>query len=254
MADPTGTTNAAKIADIPLEMFKGSPLANYYDYFYSSADAYIYISSVQDQIERNLEDLPFLSISYSVEQPQKPIYGFWDRTARAFVPGRSIVMGSFAIPHTYVDRLEELLKYTNGKPANSSYLLSERDQLKNKYWGTRDWGNVPEDPDRVSFPGSYRKHLFYASPLFDISILYGIGDEISYGDTDTTLSQIMEKKSSWGGPSDVNWTNVPESYKDKLQRETLSGVKITGKVKTISVGGQPIVEEYSFICRQVTPY
>ncbi len=246
-------SNNTKVADIPLEMFKGTPLASYYDYFYSAADAYIYISSIQSSIERNLEDLPFLSISFSTQQSQKPIYGFWDRTPRSFVPGRSIVMGSFAIPHTYVNRLEEVLKTTNGTVANTSYFLSERDKLKNKYWGTRDWDKVPDDPDRAGW-NSYRKHLFYASPLFDISILYGIGDTISYGNSETTLSQVIEKQSSWGGASDVNWLATPEAYKDKLQRETISGVKITGKVKTISVGGQPIVEEYSFVARQTVPY
>jgi hypothetical protein len=249
----TVNSSSTKIADIPLEMFKGKALANYYDYFYSAADAYIYISSVQGSIDRNLEDLPFLSLSYSVEQSQKPIYGFWDRTPRSFVPGRSIVMGSFAIPHTYVNRLEEVLKSTNGTVANTSYFLAERDQLKNKYWGTRDWGKVPEDPDRAGW-ASYKKHLFYAAPLFDISILYGIGDTISYGNSEDTIAQILEKESAWGGASDVNWLATPEAYKDKQQRETISGVKITGKVKTISVGGQPIVEEYSWVGRQVTPY
>jgi hypothetical protein len=178
----------------------------------------------------------------------------WDRTPRAFVPGRSIVMGSFAIPHTYVNRLEEVLMATNGTVANSSYFLSERDKLKSKYWGTRNWDNTPSDPDRENFPASYKKHLFYSAPMFDISIIYGVGDEISYGSSEDTLAQILDKKSAWGGSSDVNAIAIPEAYKDKLQRETISGIKITGKTKSIMVGGQPIAEEFSFIGRQVVPY
>lgn len=237
-----------------LEIFKGMPLESYYDYFYSAANAYIYISSVQGSIERNIEDIPFISIGYSIEQTQKPIFGFWDRTPRGFAPGRSLVMGSFAIPHTYVNRLEEALRGRSGQRGNTSYFIPEREQLKDKYWGTRYWSDLPEDPERKSFPSEYRKHLFYAGPLFDISIVYGIGDEISFGNTENTLAQILQKESAWGGANDVSWQIKPNSYKDKIQRETIQGAKITAKTKSISVGGQPIIEEYTFMAKQVTPF
>jgi hypothetical protein len=236
-----------------LTPFVGEALQNYYDYFYSSADAYIYIKSKEEGMTRNFKDLQFLSIAYSIEQSQKPIYGFWDRTPRAFIPGRSIVVGSFAIPHSYVNRLEEELMNSKGDSYNTKTPLLEKEILKNKYWGTRDWSNIPNDPDRQNMDEDYKKNIFYAAPMFDISIVYGVGEDIDYGDSGTTLNTILTKSSSWGGAQDVNYHLLPESYKEKLQRETITGVKITGKEKSINVGGQPIVETYSWIARQVVP-
>lgn len=225
-------------------------LASYYDYFYSAADAYIYISNIESDIKRSIEDIPFFSISYSINQTQKPIFGFWDRTPRAFIPGRSIVGGSFAIPHTYVGRLEEILMNADGAYGSSDQ-LNEKESLRTKYWGTRDWENVPEDPERSNFKSYQKKHLFYVHPVFDISIVYGIGDEVTYGDTGTNLEQMLDQRQSWSGTNDVNPLFQPDSYKNKPQRETISGIRLIGKSKSINVGGQPIVEEFSFMAREV---
>lgn len=254
-------TSPVHAAERDIEPFKGTPLASYYDYFVSAANAYIYISATDTTITRELDDLPFLAISWSTQQTQKPIYGFWDRTPRAFAPGRSLTTGMFVIPHTYVNRLEELLMSSDVQ-YNTANRLNEKEVLREKYWGTRDWANVPADPDRKGFPGDSSKNIFYAAPMFDISIIYGTGDDVTLGSSSFNLDSMLALDSAWHGTSDVNALYRPGgssdetssfSYQDKGQRETITGVKIMGKEKSINVGGQPIAEQFSFIARQVIP-
>ena len=253
------------MADLHIDKFSD----NWYNYDWAitGANCMIYLSSKEKEVKRQIKNIPTLAVGYKVQQNKAPVYGYNDIGPRIMMEGTRIVSGQLVIAHREVGYLMKCLRNVDGEYGTDEK-LSLQETLRIKYWNTRNWdASTMTDPQRDKFRKQEDKYnLFYRHPNFDISIVYGVGDDIGqrsakegYLDLTSILSEIRSKTSEWyakggtGGFQDVNPIYRPSTIDLTKQRETITGVQLTGMGKEISADGDIIVEAYSFLAVDVIP-
>lgn len=241
-----------------------TPFWSYYDWAITGVNCFAYLCSKEDKVTRLLKNLPIIAVSYEIQQNKSPVYGYADTGARSILRGQRVVAGELILAHREVGELEKVLRDSKRALYNTSDKLDLKEELRLKYWNTRNWETTFKDPQRKNFANEADQYnIFYAHPSFDISIVYGVGDEVavnSQGYPD--LRYILGFKSEWhtttSGDSSESFKDVNPLYRppqDRLdrskQRETISGVQLVGKRKQIAADGEIIVEAYSFLAIDV---
>lgn len=243
-----------------------STMYSYNDYFLTGANCIVYFASDREDEDsytntRKLSNIPVLGVGYNIQQSKAPLYGYNDVGVRKIMAGQRIVSGEFVILHKWCGFLEEVLMRNDSIGYGATYELDLKEQLRIKYWNTRDWDKIPDDPQRINFPAGNRKNIFYSHPNFDISIVYGVGDEVGRPtqnpDGYLDISNVLNLKSSWYGDESLSHKDINPLWISKTmfdehsRRETISGVQLTGKTKSVSIDGEVITESYSFLAVDV---
>jgi len=224
-------------------------LAAYNDYAITGTNCYVYMTSTIKEVRNNIKDLPVIAVGYEIQQQKAPIYGYADVGPRTIARGTRIVSGQLIIAHFEAGALAKRLFDSQRKLYNTPEHLSLDEELRMKYWNTRNWEDWMKDPQRKNF--NKQEHLFYAHPNFDISIVYGEGD---FRDKiDTTVGAYTTE--TWSA-RDINPlyrlnSLSPISGAPAITRETIVGVQLNGKQKTVAADGDIIVEAYSFLAYDV---
>lgn len=256
---------------LPVDLF--SELWSYKDWAITGANCVVYLSTpLKEQsgaeadkykVKRLLENVPTIAVGYEIQQTKTPLYGYNDTGPRMIMRGQRIVAGQLIVAHKEVGYLMKVLRQANPLLYNSKDRLDLKESLRLKYWNTRHWEDTMKDPQRKLFSDTEEKYnLFYAHPNFDISIVYGTGDEV--GKLKPTkegyldLKPLLQKTSEWYsddpmGFKDVNPLYRPEteSFSLQRQRETISSVQLTGLGKQVAADGEIIVEAYTFLAVDV---
>jgi hypothetical protein len=210
-----------------------------------------------------------IGVGYEIQQQKTPLYGYADTGPRTIMTGQRVVSGELIIAHKQSGYLEHVLMDVQDENWNTTEKLDLKEELKLKYWNTRDWDDTFKDPQRRNFKNERDQYnLFYRHPNFDISIVYSSGDNINglpglNKDGYLDLRELLAHKSSWMASDDgteSGWQDVNPMYRpgDSVtfldltkQRETIVGVQLVNKRKNIAADGEIIVEGYSFLAYDV---
>jgi hypothetical protein len=246
-----------------------SQLSAYNDWFVTGANCVVYLvsnaqDSKQNKVTRELSSVPVVGVGYSVQQQKTPLYGYNDTGPRKIMRGQRLVSGDFVILHKSAGYFEDILMSYAEMPYGSQEKLSLNEQQRLTYWNTRQWDSSMNDPQRAGMKN--QKNIFYNHPNFDISIVYGAGDEVgapaAYGNHNTEypsmkLDKVKALTSAWYEDPfqpGMSYKAVNPLYRDNTltkQRETIVGVQLVGKSKSISIDGEVIMESYSFLAIDV---
>lgn len=225
-----------------------------YEYdFFSGSQIGIYIGDIL------VDDID--SIQFMVSQSKTPIYGYASQYYHKIADGHVLVQGAFTIPFKEADYILAVLEhYTKNNPPifdlagpNSStqffvspdnierYLRRQNDDSHDPYTVARDLSALPDEtfediaekfedllwrkpedkfmePNVTSFQGNTdnirRADQF---PPFDIYILYG---DIANAAANHTIKKLID-------------------------------VSILGQGQAIQVSGEPLQEQYRFVCRNL---
>jgi hypothetical protein len=210
-------------------------------------------------MSRQLSNIPVLGVGYSIQQQKAPLYGYNDVGPRRIMNGQRLVSGDFAILHKSAGYLEDILTNRAEMPYGTMEKLDMKESLKLQYWNRRDWDSTMNDPQRAGM--NNKRNLFYAHPSFDISIIYGTGDEVgrpAATEGKLNLTNVLSQNSEWHNDvmqPQLAARGVNPLYKDitsvSKQRETIVGVQLVGKSKSISIDGEVVMESYSFLAIDV---
>lgn len=190
-----------------------------------------------------------VGVEFSLVQNKRPVWGYasqlWDGVAHGTVQCSGFLMINFQ----YAQFLPTLIARTHGldvqsdfytskyekelgesaqrlvNPSDPNHLRQDRDTLKRRFWG----GDADSELTRqqaLSSTSLARPDDHYYP--FDIHVTYGdaFGNQLRSQDSQPsfTLSAVR----------------------------TLRQVQLTGFGQTITVEGEPVLEQYPFICREVT--
>jgi hypothetical protein len=244
------------MANIPYDTFK--EMYSYYDWFITGANCIVYLaaSTKDTTMKRQLSNVPVVAVGYQIQQSKSPVYGWNDTGARVIVAGQRIVSGELVILHRESGYFEDILMSKDMEYGTTEQLnLNESQRLK--YWNTRFWETSMDDPQRAKFKN--KRNIFYRHPNFDISIIYGTGDDVgrptaTSGKLD--LRNVMKGQSQWYNDSNLDYKDVNPLWRttksgiDK-SRETIVGVQLNGKSKSIAIDGEIVTEAYTFIAIDV---
>lgn len=179
-----------------------------------------------------LDEAVFLS--YNLRQNRRPIYGYASAYWDALAVGTVLVEGSLAL--NYVDnKYLSILLYDNAR---------------------RRLADQPERPprlDKLSDPMSY------LSALSGYNLMTREGQQAFQAAADTLRRRFWSKESTARimpradqfPPVDVYLTYGGRTGALGGTTKKLEQVAFVGESQTIEVGGQPILEVYSFIARRV---
>ncbi len=201
--------------------------------YFSSLDAEVFIGG-----ERILD---IVRLDFSYEEKKMPFYGFnsfWP--SRIFV-GQKIIQGTFAINFTEPGYIAKLLQKIEGSAAqDSASLVGQTCSLEN-------------------------------SPLFgkafDILVGYGgfnVENEASFRNTHQILEGVMslvgqtcslENSPLFGKAFDIlvgyGGFNVENEASFRNTHQILEGVMINGYSQILDTSGEPVMEVYSFIAKNL---
>ena len=240
-----------------------------YDWAISGVNCMAYLTSRETLVRRLLKNFPIIGVGYQINQTKTPVYGYADVGPRTIARGTRTVAGQFVVYWDGVTSLQDELMSIYRDLYNTSEQLDLDEELRLKYWNTRYWEPWMKDPQRKNLSSDYQNNLFYAHPNFDISIVYGTGDEagIKAGTPGTTvdLSEVTKKYSQYSGPvptrqfPDVATRFLPPKAdlermtgRKRAERETIVGCQIMQKMGGPSVDA-PVLETYNFIAYDVIP-
>jgi hypothetical protein len=249
--------------DLTLDKF--TPLWSYYDWAITGANCVVYLTANATEltVKRLLENVPTIAVGYEIQQNKTPLYGYNDTGPRMIMRGQRLVSGQLIIAHREVGYLQKVLRKADPILYNSKDTLDLKETNKLKYWNTRSWESTFKDPQRKNFANEEDQYnIFYAHPNFDISIVYGTGDEVGKATATAggyiDLRAIVDKKSEWYNNDPNQYNDVNPLYRPdhksldlKRQRETISSVQLTGLSKSVAADGEIIVEAYSFLAVDV---
>jgi hypothetical protein len=244
-------------AALPYDTFK--EMYSYYDWFITGANCIVYLaSSASDTtMKRQLSNVPVVAVGYQIQQSKSPLYGWNDTGPRMILAGQRIVSGELVILHKECGYFEDILMSKDQMPYGTGDHLSMNESLRLQYWNTRYWEPTMEDPQRAKFKN--KKNIFYRHPNFDISIIYGAGDDAgrpvaANGKLD--LRNVIKGKSEWYNDDSMQYKDVNPLWRSTQSgidksRETIVGVQLNGKSKSIAIDGEIISESYTFIAIDV---
>lgn len=230
---------------------------NYYDYFFTGEDVKIYIDGLFDAGD----ELEIASFAFNITQQKSPLFGFWSYNYDVMMTGTRIVTGEFVVYTRYPGRMRDLLSkaadaraafYSDSpKSQIQSYLRSDKESLEDDKNIQKYWAN--SQLDRLSSDGrsSDDRNIFSAHPPFNLVI--------KYGSQEGSLSTIARNK---GTQSDQNYDMLDRlmslDFNDRLTQTNikqmdiiLQSIHLTSMNTSYSPGGNPLVESYQFIGRDM---
>ena len=211
------------------------------------------------------------SIQWTRVQNKKPIYGYASQQFDAVAKGTILIQGDFSINFrqrgylsVILDEIKYLYKRYTGNLKDDEIANADEGRwkevrkmiglhLRNGTFGpttSEDIRNIGDSPDFMQLAKVYEDVIW--------------GDEAG--------GMYPEKEAVF--PADVNQSNViPDGFnilvtygnvsnseartiRDQLQSTTkaLNGVHLIGESQVIQVGGQPVLEQYSFIAKDSDKY
>jgi hypothetical protein len=231
---------------------------NYYDYFFTSEDIKVYIDGLFDPGD----ELEIASFAFGISQQKAPLYGFWSYNYDVMMTGTRIVSGEFTIYTRYPGRMRDILSkaadyrasfYSDSpKGAIQSYLRSEKESQEDdiniqKYWANSQLDRLSSD----SLSASDQRNIFSAHPPFNFIIKYGAQEG--------SLTTVARNR---GTSSDQNYEMIDRlmslDFNDRLSQTSskemsivLQSIHLTSMSTNYSPGGNPLVESYQFIGRDM---
>lgn len=232
---------------------------HYYDYYFTGEDVRIYIDGLFD----SSDELDLASFAFAIKQEKQPLYGFWSYNYDVMMVGTRIITGEFNLYSRYPGRMTDLLSRAADKRANfyssdgsknkiQSFLLSRVESLEDEKNIQKYWANSSLDRLSSDNSSSDARNIFSAHPPFNFVIKYGTqegsvttvarnkGDDGN--DNYDTLDRIMA--------TDFNERLVQKTASDKMDL-VLQSVQILSMSSGYSTGGEPLLESYQFIARDL---
>lgn len=231
---------------------------SYYDYYFTGEDVRVYIDGLFD----SKDELDIASFAFVIRQEKQPLYGFWSYNYDVMMVGTRIISGEFSVYSRYPGRMRDLLSkaakqraaYYAGDPDSriQSTLLSNSESLEDeknieKYWANSQLDRLSSDTNT-----SDNRNIFSAHPPFNFIVKYGmqegsvttIGRNKGTGGDDNfdTLDRLMA--------TDYNERLVQKTSSDAMDI-VLQSIQLTNMGTTYAVGGQPLIETYQFMARDM---
>jgi hypothetical protein len=239
---------------------------SYEDYFFSGEDVKIFIDGLYDPEY----ELDIASFAFSVRQEKQPIYGFWSYNYDHMLLGTRIIMGEISIFTTDPRKMTSLLEEASrrrmqdaqsrslrslGQGKTLSMLrdtfTSHQDDINiNKYWSTSQLDRIANDP--YSEQIEENRNIFSAHPPFNFLILHG-AEEVALSPLSGLFDDrtIIQNDLSRNMHSDVNQRTVRNDNNTSPKKTIIQEVNLVSMTTSYSPGGQPVVENYQFIARDL---
>jgi hypothetical protein len=231
----------------------------YYDYYFTGEDVRIYIDGLFDQSD----ELDLASFAFAIKQEKQPLYGFWSYNYDVMMVGTRIITGEFNVYARYPGRMNDLLSKAAEKRAGfytaegsnariQSFLMSRVESLDDEKNIKKYWAN--SQLDRLSSDNSTddARNIFSAHPPFNFVI--------KYGTQEGSVTTVARNK---GNDGDDNYDMLDRlmatDYNERLVQKTasdkmdivLQSVQLLGMASGYSTGGEPLMETYQFIARDM---
>ena len=241
---------------------------NYYDYFFSGEDIRLYIDGLFD----DADELDTASMAFIIKQEKQPVYGFWSYNYDAMMNGTRLITGELSIYTRYPRRMTSLLEKAAKvrtesaqlKPGSnvisllgSDYARKDDELNIEKYWLNSQLDRITTDPQaRGMIDGSDPSHnIFSAHPPFNLVVMYGAEE--------TGMTNNAVASSNTSGEINRNLNSDRIMATDMNERKTLVN-SVNGPMKIVlqnihllsmttsyTSGGQPLVENYQFVARDM---
>lgn len=249
-ANQPWTTNGQGWNPIVDEVWAGSPKgnhpSNYFDYYFSGQDIRVIMEGANEEAE--YADIPIVQIAWNIEQKKSPVFGFWSFTWDHCALGTRMVSGNLIIPVKYVGYFRDLLKAAARSRKKKVYPytrpLTTDDANIEKYW----YNNIDPFNSVNSEPNIYSTH-----PPFNLEILYGVQNislaSISSSSKARELYQLYADDNAL--LEDTNERLVESDNIAHKNRIVLDACQIMSMSQAISPSGEPILEQYQFIARDM---
>jgi hypothetical protein len=231
---------------------------NYYDYFFTGEDVKVYIDGLFDPGD----ELEIASFAFNITQQKAPLYGFWSYNYDVMMTGTRIVSGEMIVYTRYPGRMRDLLSkaadvrasFYSNQPASQmqSYLRSDKegeedDKNIQKYWANSQLDRLSSDQSK----GSDDRNIFSAHPPFNLVV--------KYGSQEGSLTTVARNK---GTSSDQNYDMLDRlmslDFNDRLSQKNitpmdiiLQSIHLTSMSTAYQPGGNPLLESYQFIARDM---
>jgi hypothetical protein len=180
-----------------------------------------------------IDDFPILEcagFSYTILESKRPIYAYHSRHYDAVARGQVLVQGSILINYVHQDYLYKAMVLAQNKKNNVLTEIPTGLPLESKFETIRDYD------DFVEYMAVQRLNLWVNNT---VKIPSSIGNTFSMHDGGNGYNI----KVAFGNQSDI--------YPNGQTGLLLTGVAFTGRGISIQVDAETIVEQYSFIARNV---
>lgn len=247
-----GVLDNPKLDEVWAGNYKGAAPNPYYDYFFAGQDIRVYIDGLWG--DPNFSDMAIASLGFRVEQQTRPLYGYNDYVYRTVVKGQRIVSGNLAIYSRSPDYMMQAVaaaaqvRQDMTRSLNDNYIvpLTEDDANIQAYWGNND------DPINA---GGTKPNLFSTHPPFSLVIIYGVQD-VSLGSNASQDAQALKNYySALAGDQllnlDTNDRLVPTAVDSNQMRLVIDDIQLISMNTMYDPSGQPIVESYDFVARDI---
>jgi hypothetical protein len=239
---------------------------SYEDYFFSGEDVKIYI----DGLYEPEYELDIASFAFSVRQEKQPIYGFWSYNYDHMLLGTRIIMGEISLFTTHPRKMTSLIeeaskrrmqdaqnRLKNRKEQSKTLSMlrdsftSEQDDINiKKYWSSSQLDRIANDP--YSEELAKNRNIFSAHPPFNFLILHGV-EEVALSPLsglfdDRTITQNDLSRNMY---SDINQRTIRSDDNQNPKKTVIQEVNLVSMTTSYSPGGQPVVENYQFIARDL---
>lgn len=229
----------------------------YYDYYFTGEDVKVYIDGLFD----SKYELDIASFSFLIRQEKQPVYGFWSYNYDVMMVGTRIISGEFNIYSRYPGRMRDLLSEAakqrvafakSGEGRLESYLtgndLQSKEDEKNieKYWSYSKLDRLSSDDNGDD------RNIFSSHPPFNFIVKYGTQE----GSVTTTgRNKGTENEDNFDMLDRLMATDFNERLVQKTSSDfmniVLQSVQLTNMGTTYQVGGQPLIESYQFLARDM---
>lgn len=208
------------------------------------------------------DELEIASFAFNITQQKSPLFGFWSYNYDVMMVGNRIITGEFSIYTRYPGRMRDILSkaadyrasfYSDSpKSAIQSYLRSEKESQEDDVNIQKYWAN--SQLDRLSSDGGYgsdARNIFSSHPPFNLVI--------KYGSQEGSLTTVARNR---GTSSDQNYEMIDRlmslDFNDRLSQTNmkemdiiLQSIHLTSMNTAFAPGGNPLLESYQFIGRDM---
>jgi len=230
---------------------------NYYDYFFSGEDIKVYIDGLFDPAD----ELDISFFTFNITQQKTPLYGYWSYNYDVMMTGTRIVNGAIGIHTRYPGRMRDMLSkaadarasfYSDSpKSQIQSYLRSDNENKEDekniqKYWAQSQLDRISSDNNQDS------RNIFSAHPPFNFVVKYGSqeGSLTTITRNEGTNSDQSHEMLDRLMSLDFNDRLVQSSMNNPMDI-VLQSVHLTSMSTQYNPGGEPLIEVYSFIARDM---
>jgi hypothetical protein len=251
-----------------------------YNNYYSGADVYIFIV----RKDKTLIPIPVAGFAFGISQEKMPIFGAWSYKYSVVADGTRIVQGQFSILFVEPNHIGRLLGHDESPDhekegvndpidlVDPDHDIQRRKDLKADIWGSPDnhiekafvspsatIDNTYNKKRRESYPFGRDGNppaLYAGHPPFDIMIAFGQNPIYSNG---RDISDIAEFSYEAWVKSTRDYMKMTEDMNDKnmfdpvySERVYIEDVHLMNSGISMDTSGQPLIETYSFMARDVT--